>query len=258
MRVRNFVQDDAHIFCTPEQIQSEVSAFIDLTFEVYKHFGFENIDIKLSTRPEVRVGSDEVWDKAEASLAETLDAKGINWELQEGEGAFYGPKVEFVLKDCLDREWQCGTIQADFSMPERLGAQYIAEDGSKQTPIMLHGVKVGSIERFIGILIEHYEGAFPSWLAPIQAVILNITQKQEEFAKKVEKKLKKQGLRVISDLRNEKIGYKIREHSMQRYPYILVVGDREVENNQISVRQRGGQDLGSMSLEALVELINQE
>ena len=258
MRVRNFVQDDAHIFCTPEQIQSEVSNFIDLTFEVYKHFGFENIDIKLSTRPEIRVGSDEVWDQAEASLAETLDAKGIKWELQEGEGAFYGPKVEFVLKDCLDREWQCGTIQADFSMPERLGAQYIAEDGSKQTPIMLHGVKVGSIERFIGILIEHYEGAFPSWLSPIQAVILNITQKQEEFAEKVEKKLKKQGLRVISDLRNEKIGYKIREHSMQRYPYILVVGDREVENNQISVRQRGGQDLGSMSLEALIELINQE
>ena len=258
MRVRNFVQDDAHIFCTPEQIQSEVSNFIDLTFEVYKHFGFENIDIKLSTRPEVRVGSDEVWDKAEAALAEALNAKGIEWELQEGEGAFYGPKVEFVLKDCLDREWQCGTIQADFSMPERLEAQYIAEDGSKQTPVMLHRVIVGSIERFAGILIEHYEGAFPSWLSPIQAVILNITQKQEEFAEKVEKKLKKQGLRVISDLRNEKIGYKIREHSMQRYPYILVVGDREVENNQISVRQRGGQDLGSMSLEALIELINQE
>nr|MCS5542045.1 threonine--tRNA ligase [SAR324 cluster bacterium] len=221
MRVRNFVQDDAHIFCTPEQIQSEVSAFIDLTFEVYKHFGFENIDIKLSTRPEVRVGSDEAWDKAEAALAEALNAKEIEWELQEGEGAFYGPKVEFVLKDCLDREWQCGTIQADFSMPERLEAQYIAEDGSKQTPVMLHRVIVGSIERFAGILIEHYEGAFPSWLAPIQAVILNITQKQEEFAEKVEKKLKKQGLRVISDLRNEKIGYKIREHSMQRYPYIL-------------------------------------
>ena len=258
MRVRNFVQDDAHIFCTPEQIQSEVSAFIDLTFEVYKHFGFENIDIKLSTRPEVRVGSNEAWDKAEAALAEALSAKGIEWELQEGEGAFYGPKVEFVLKDCLEREWQCGTIQADFSMPERLEAQYIAEDGSKQTPVMLHRVIIGSVERFAGILIEHYEGAFPSWLAPIQAVILNITQKQEEFAKKVEKKLKKQGLRVISDLRNEKIGYKIREHSMQRYPYILVVGDREVENNQISVRQRGGQDLGSMSLEALIELINQE
>jgi len=258
MRVRNFVQDDAHIFCTPEQIQSEVSDFIDLTFKVYKHFGFENIDIKLSTRPEVRVGSDKVWDKAEAALSEALNAKGIEWELQEGEGAFYGPKVEFVLKDCLDREWQCGTIQADFSMPDRLEAQYIAEDGSKQTPVMLHRVIVGSIERFAGILIEHYEGAFPSWLAPIQAVILNITQKQEEFAEKVEKKLKKQGLRVISDLRNEKIGYKIREHSMQRCPYILVVGDREVENNQISVRQRGGQDLGSMSLEALIELINQE
>ncbi len=258
MRVRNFVQDDAHIFCTPEQIQSEVSDFIDLTFEVYKHFGFENIDIKLSTRPEIRVGSDAAWDKSEAALAEALNAKGIEWELQEGEGAFYGPKVEFVLKDCLDREWQCGTIQADFSMPERLEAQYVAEDGSKQTPVMLHRVIVGSIERFAGILIEHYEGAFPSWLAPIQAVILNITQKQEKFAEKVEKKLKKQGLRVISDLRNEKIGYKIREHSMQRYPYILVVGDREVENNQISVRQRGGQDLGSMSLEALIELINQE
>ena len=258
MRVRNFVQDDAHIFCTPEQIQSEVSAFIDLTFEVYKHFGFESIDIKLSTRPEIRVGSDEAWDKAEAALAEALNAKGIKWELQEGEGAFYGPKVEFVLKDCLEREWQCGTIQADFSMPERLEAQYIAEDGSKQTPVMLHRVIVGSIERFAGILIEHYEGAFPSWLAPIQAVILNITQKQEKFAEKVEKKLKKQGFRVISDLRNEKIGYKIREHSMQRYPYILVVGDREVENNQISVRQRGGEDLGSMSFEALIKLINQE
>jgi len=258
MRVRNFVQDDAHIFCTAEQIQSEVSDFIDLTFEVYKRFGFENIDIKISTRPEIRVGSDEVWDKSEAALVEALNAKGIEWELQEGEGAFYGPKVEFVLKDCLDREWQCGTIQADFSMPERLDAQYIGEDGSKQTPVMLHRVIVGSIERFAGILIEHYEGAFPSWLAPIQAVVLNITQKQEEFAKKVENKLKKQGLRVISDLRNEKIGYKIREHSMQRYPYILIVGDREVENNQISVRQRGGQDLGSMSLEALIELINQE
>ena len=258
MRVRNFVQDDAHIFCTPEQIQSEVSDFIDLTFEVYKRFGFENIDIKLSTRPEIRVGSDKVWDKSEAALAEALNAKEIKWELQEGEGAFYGPKVEFVLRDCLDREWQCGTIQADFSMPERLEAQYIAEDGSKQTPVMLHRVIVGSIERFAGILIEHYEGAFPSWLAPIQAVIINITQKQEEFAEKVEKMLKKQGLRVISDLRNEKIGYKIREHSMQRYPYILVVGDREVKNKQISVRQRGGQDLGSMSLEALIELINQE
>ncbi len=258
MRVRNFVQDDAHIFCTIDQIQDEVSKFIDLTFKVYKQFGFENIDIKLSTRPEERVGSDEDWDKAEASLSEALDAKGINWELQEGEGAFYGPKVEFVLKDCLDREWQCGTIQADFSMPGRLDAQFIAEDGSKQVPVMLHRVIVGSIERFTGMLIEHYEGAFPSWLAPIQAVILNISQKQEEFSKNVESNLKKQGLRVISDLRNEKIGFKIREHSMQRYPYILVVGDREVENNRVSVRRRGGEDLGSMSVEALIELINQE
>ena len=258
MRVRNFVQDDAHIFCTVDQIQSEVSSFIDLTFKVYKHFGFENIEIKLSTRPEKRVGLDEVWDQSEAALAEALDAKGIKWELQEGEGAFYGPKVEFVLKDCLDREWQCGTIQADFSMPDRLDAHYIAEDGSKQIPVMLHRVIVGSIERFTGILIEHYEGAFPSWLAPIQAVIINVSQKQEEYTKNVENNLKKQGLRVISDLRNEKIGFKIREHSMQRYPYILVVGDREQENNQVSVRQRGGEDLGSMSLEALTELINQE
>ncbi len=226
MRVRNFVQDDGHIFCTADQIQDEVSTFIDLTFDVYKHFGFENVDIKLSTRPENRVGSDEVWDRAEAALAEALDAKGIQWELQAGEGAFYGPKIEFVLKDCLDREWQCGTLQVDFSMPERLDAQYIAEDNTKQTPVMLHRAIVGSLERFVGILIEHYEGAFPSWLAPIQAVILNISEKQHDFVVDVNKKLKKQGLRVVSDLRNEKIGFKIREHSMQRYPYILVAGGR--------------------------------
>ncbi|WPE17059.1 threonine--tRNA ligase [Candidatus Thioglobus autotrophicus] len=258
MRVRNFVQDDGHIFCTADQIQSEVSEFIDLTFNVYKHFGFDNVDIKLSTRPENRVGSDEVWDRAEAALAEALDAKGINWELQEGEGAFYGPKIEFVLKDCLDREWQCGTLQVDFSMPERLDAHYIAQDNSKQTPVMLHRAIVGSLERFVGILIEHHEGAFPSWLAPIQAVVLNISEKQLDFVKDVNKKLKKQGLRVISDLRNEKIGFKIREHSMQRYPYILVAGKREMENNEISVRRRGGEDLGSMSIEAFVELVNKE
>jgi len=258
MRVRNFVQDDGHIFCAADQIQSEVSNFIDLTFNVYKHFGFENVDIKLSTRPEKRVGSDEVWDKAEAALAEALDAKGIKWELQEGEGAFYGPKIEFVLKDCLDREWQCGTLQVDFSMPERLDAHYIAQDNSKQTPVMLHRAIVGSLERFVGILIEHYEGAFPSWLAPIQAVVLNISEKQFDFVKDVNKKLKKQGLRVISDLRNEKIGFKIREHSMQRYPYILVAGKREMENNEISVRRRGGEDLGSMSIEAFVELVKKE
>jgi len=258
MRVRNFVQDDGHIFCTAEQVQSEVSNFIDLTFSVYEYFGFDNVDIKLSTRPENRVGSDAVWDKAEAALAEALDAKGIRWELQEGEGAFYGPKIEFVLKDCLDREWQCGTLQVDFSMPERLDAQYISEDGSKQTPVMLHRAIVGSLERFVGILIEHYEGAFPSWLAPIQAVVLNISEKQSDFVADIEQKLKKQGLRVISDLRNEKIGFKIREHSMQRYPYILVVGGREMENGEIAVRKRGGEDLGSMSVEAFVELINQE
>ena len=258
MRVRNFIQDDGHIFCAPEQIQSEVSNFIDLTFDVYKHFGFENVDIKLSTRPENRVGSDEIWDKAEAALAQALDAKGIKWDLQEGEGAFYGPKIEFVLKDCLDREWQCGTLQVDFSMPERLDAHYIAQDNSKQTPVMLHRAIVGSIERFVGILIEHYEGAFPSWLAPIQAVIINISEKQLDFVKEVNKKLKKQGLRVISDLRNEKIGFKIREHSMQRYPYILVVGQREMENNEISVRRRGGEDLGSMTIEAFVEMTQKE
>lgn len=258
MRVRNFVQDDGHIFCTADQIQTEVSNFIDLTFDVYKHFGFDNVDIKLSTRPENRVGSNEVWDRAEAALAEALDAKGIKWDLQEGEGAFYGPKIEFVLKDCLDREWQCGTLQVDFSMPERLDAHYIAQDNRKQTPVMLHRAIVGSLERFVGILIEHYEGAFPPWLAPIQAVIINISEKQLDFVKNVNKKLKKQGLRVISDLRNEKIGFKIREHSMQRYPYILVVGDREMENNEISVRKRGGEDLGSMSIEAFVELVNNE
>ncbi len=258
MRVRNFVQDDGHIFVSPNQLQSEVSRFIDLTFDVYKHFGFDNVDIKLSTRPEKRVGSEEVWDRAEAALAEALDAKGIEWDLQEGEGAFYGPKIEFVLKDCLDREWQCGTLQVDFSMPERLDAQYIAEDGSKQTPVMIHRAIVGSLERFVGILIEHYEGAFPSWLAPIQAVILNISEKQLDFVQKTHKQLKKQGLRVISDLRNEKIGFKIREHSMQRYPYILVVGGREMENNEISVRKRGGEDLGSMSIDAFVKLVNTE
>ena len=258
MRVRNFVQDDAHIFCTVDQIQSEVSSFIDLTFKVYKHFGFEDIDIKLSTRPEQRVGSDEVWDQAEAALATALDAKGIDWELQEGEGAFYGPKVEFVLKDCLDREWQCGTIQADFSMPDRLDAHYIAEDGSKQIPVMLHRVIVGSIERFTGILIEHYEGAFPSWLAPIQAVVINISQKQEEYTKNVEINLKKQGLRVISDLRNEKIGFKIREHTLRRVPYLLVVGDQELENKEVAVRTRDGVDLGKMSIEAFTQSLTNE
>ncbi|QKQ24155.1 threonine--tRNA ligase [Candidatus Ruthia endofausta] len=258
MRVRNFVQDDGHIFCTSKQIQDEVSTFIDLTFAVYKHFGFDKVDINLSTRPENRVGSDEVWDKAEAALEEALDTKGIKWELQEGEGAFYGPKIEFVLKDCLDRQWQCGTLQVDFSMPERLGAQFIDEDSVKQTPVMLHRAIVGSLERFVGILIEHYEGAYPCWLAPIQAVIINISEKQADFVVGMTKKLKKQGLRIISDLRNEKIGFKIREHSLQRYPYILIVGNREMEKGQISVRKRGGEDLGAMNIEVFVEKVNQE
>ncbi|MEK9575384.1 MAG: threonine--tRNA ligase [Gammaproteobacteria bacterium] len=258
MRVRNFTQDDGHIFCTDEQVQSEVSNFIDLTYDVYKHFGFENVDIKLSTRPEKRVGSDEVWDRAEKALQEALDNKGIQWELQEGEGAFYGPKIEFVLRDCLNREWQCGTLQVDFSMPERLEATYVDEEGNKRTPVMLHRAIVGSLERFVGILIEHYEGAFPSWLAPIQGIILNISEKHLEYVKRVEKDLKDKGLRIISDLRNEKIGFKIREHSMQRYPFILVVGDREMESDQISVRRRGGEDIGSMSVDAFIELINKE
>lgn len=252
MRVRNFVQDDGHIFCTEDQIQDEVSAFIDLTFKVYKHFGFDNIDIKLSTRPENRVGADEDWDKAEKALADALDAKGLEWQLQAGEGAFYGPKIDFVLKDCLDRAWQCGTLQVDFSMPKRLDATYVAQDNSKQTPVMLHRAIVGSIERFVGILIEHYAGAYPFWLSPVQVMIVNISQKQAQYAKKVKQNLIKQGIRAYCDLRNEKIGFKIREHSMQRYPYIIVLGDKELNNNEISVRKRGGEDLGSMSMEAFI------
>ncbi len=258
MRVRGFTQDDAHIFCTEDQIQDEVSAFIDLLYEVYADFGFTEVIIKLSTRPEKRVGSDEVWDKAEHALEHALNAKGLAWDLQPGEGAFYGPKIEFSLKDCLDRVWQCGTVQVDFNMPGRLGAHYIAEDGSKQMPVMLHRAILGSMERFIGILIEHYAGAFPLWLAPTQAVVLNITDRQADFVSEVEKMLHKHGIRAISDLRNEKIGFKIREHTLQRVPYLLVVGDREVENRAVAVRTRGGEDLGTMTLEALVERLTAE
>ena len=249
MRVRNFVQDDAHIFCTEEQIQDEVSKFIDLTFDVYKDFGFENIEIALSTRPEQRVGSDEVWDQAEKALEDSLQAKGLEYKLQPGEGAFYGPKIEFTLKDCLERGWQCGTMQVDFSMPGRLDAQYVAEDGSRKVPVMLHRAILGSLERFIGILIEHYEGKFPLWLSPLHAVILNITDNQAEFAKNVEKTLSSQGFKVKLDLRNEKIGFKIREHTLQRVPYMLVIGDREQENQSVAVRSRDGKDLGSMSVD---------
>ena len=248
MRVRAFTQDDAHIFCAEDDIQKEVSTCSDLLFDVYKDFGFDDVIIRLSTRPEQRVGSDEVWDKAEKALADALNAKALQWEELPGEGAFYGPKIEFSLKDCIGRVWQCGTIQVDFSMPGRLDAQYVAEDGSRQVPVMLHRAILGSFERFIGILIEQYEGAFPAWLAPEQAVILTITDNHVEYAQKVEKILKNQGFRVVSDLRNEKIGFKIREHTIQKVPYLLVVGDQESENGTIAVRDRSGNDLGSLSI----------
>lgn len=258
MRVRNFTQDDAHIFCTEDQIQSEVSEFIDLLYKVYADFGFDEVIIKLSTRPEQRVGSDEVWDKAEHALEQALNSKGLAWDLQPGEGAFYGPKIEFSLKDCLGRVWQCGTIQVDFSMPGRLDAHYIAEDGSKQVPVMLHRAILGSLERFIGILIENFAGSFPLWLAPVQAVVMTITDRQAEFVTEIEQFLKNQGIRIKSDLRNEKIGFKIREHTLHRVPYMLVIGDREVEERTVAVRTRSGEDLGSMTMEAFAELLNAE
>jgi threonyl-tRNA synthetase len=251
MRVRNFVQDDAHIFCTEDQIQSEVSGFVDLLFEIYRDFGFQDVMIALSTRPEQRVGEDEVWDKAEKALEDALNAKGLEWTLQPGEGAFYGPKIDFSLRDCLGRVWQCGTMQVDFSMPGRLDAHYIAEDNSKKIPVMLHRAILGSLERFIGILIEEYAGAMPLWLSPTQAVVMNITDKQAEYSKKVVESLKIQGFRVESDLRNEKIGFKIREHTLTRVPYLLVVGDREMENGSVAVRTRSGEDLGSLTVEEL-------
>lgn len=255
MRVRNFVQDDAHIFCTEEQIQEEVAAFIDLLFQVYADFGFEDVGIALSTRPEKRVGSDSVWDEAEKALQLALTTKGLPWRLQPGEGAFYGPKIDFSLRDCLDRVWQCGTIQVDFSMPGRLNASYIGEDGNRKVPVMLHRAILGSLERFIGILIEHYAGALPTWLAPTQAIVLNITDQQASYTTQVEKSLSQQGFRVKADLRNEKIGFKIREHTLQRIPYLLVTGQREVETNTVAVRTRSGQDLGSMSLATLQNLL---
>jgi threonyl-tRNA synthetase len=258
MRVRGFVQDDAHIFCAEESVQDEVSAFIHFLHAVYADFGFEDIIYRLSTRPEQRVGSDKDWDRAEKALAEALDAQNLPWLELPGEGAFYGPKIEFSLKDSIGRVWQLGTMQVDFSMPGRLDAQYVAEDGSRQVPVMLHRALIGSFERFIGILIEHYEGNFPVWLAPEQAVVLNITDKHGEYAKKVEDSLKNKGFRVISDLRNEKIGFKIREHTIQRIPYLLVVGDREEETQTVAVRARNGEDLGSMDLDAFSERLNQD
>jgi threonyl-tRNA synthetase len=255
MRLRNFVQDDAHIFCTEAQIQDEVATFIDMLYQVYADFGFNDVIIKLSTRPENRVGDDAVWDKAEAALEQALNSKGLAWDLQPGEGAFYGPKIEFSLKDCLGRIWQCGTIQVDFSMPGRLGADYVAEDGSRQVPVMLHRAILGSLERFIGILIEEHGGRFPTWLAPTQAVILNISEKQADYVGEIEEFLINQGLRVKSDLRNEKIGFKIREHTLQRVPYQLVIGDREMTDKTVAVRTQGGEDLGVMSQQAFADLL---
>ncbi len=258
MRVRNFVQDDAHIFCTEDQILSEVLDFIDLLYGIYRDFGFDEVLVKFSTRPVKRVGSDVSWDKAEQALEDALLKKGLAFDLQPGEGAFYGPKIEFSLRDCLQRVWQLGTIQLDFSMPERLGAHYIAEDNSRQIPVMLHRAVLGSLERFIGILIEHYAGALPLWLSPLQAVVLNITDRQAGWAREVARTLTDKGFRADLDLRNEKIGFKIREHTLQRVPYLLVVGDREVETRTLSVRNRQGQDLGTLSLDEVIVRLGEE
>ena len=257
MRVRGFTQDDAHIFCTEEQIQEEVSGCIQMVFDTYKTFGFENVSIKLSTRPEKRVGSDEIWDKAEKALADALASNELEYDLQPGEGAFYGPKIEFTLHDCLGRAWQCGTVQVDFSMPGRLGATYVAEDNERRTPVMIHRAILGSLERFIGILIEEYAGLLPTWLAPKQAVIMNITDSQSEYVKNIEQNLKEKGVRVISDLRNEKIGFKIREHTLKRIPYMLVVGEKEKETGQVAVRTRKGEDMGSMPVDDFVTLFDE-
>ena len=258
MRVRGFTQDDAHIFCTEEQIKDEVAQFIVMLYKTYEDFGFKDVLVKLSTRPEKRVGSDETWDKAEAALKAALVENKLEFDLQPGEGAFYGPKIEFTLKDSLSRLWQCGTIQLDFNLPERLGAEYVTEDNSRKHPVMLHRAIVGSMERFIGILIEHYSGAIPLWLAPTQAVILNIADAHADYASKVMDELKKNHIRCDSDLRNEKITYKIREHSLQKIPYLLIVGEKEMEAGQVAVRTRKGEDLGSMSIKSLIDRLNQE
>ncbi|MFQ2251960.1 threonine--tRNA ligase [Aeromonas sp. DNRA1] len=258
MRVRGFTQDDAHIFCTEEQIMEEVSACIRMVYDVYGTFGFENIVVKLSTRPEQRIGSDEAWDRAEAALAEALVLNGLKYDLQPGEGAFYGPKIEFTLHDCLDRAWQCGTVQLDFALPGRLGATYVGEDNERHVPVMIHRAILGSLERFIGILTEEYAGLFPTWLAPTQAVVMNITDNQADYAVKVAKALNDAGLRAKADLRNEKIGFKIREHTLKRVPFMLVCGDKEVEAGKIAVRTRKGADLGTYSVEELIALLTQE
>ncbi len=258
MRVRGFTQDDAHIFCTEEQVQPEVSKFIVMLNEVYRDFGFNEVLVKLSTRPEKRVGSDETWDRAEAGLASALKQNGLVYDVQPGEGAFYGPKVEFTLKDSLGRLWQCGTIQLDFNLPVRLGAEFVDEDNSRKPPVMLHRAILGSMERFIGILIEHHAGAFPLWLSPVQVVLMNISQAQEEYATQLARLLRDAGLRVQLDLRNEKITYKIREHSLQKLPYQLIVGDKEVAGKLVAVRTRSGEDVGQMTFEALLQRLRSE
>ena len=255
MRVRGFTQDDAHIFCTEAQVESEVADFIKMLYKAYEDFGFTEVLVKLSTRPEKRIGSDEEWDRAETALANALKANGLDFEYLPGEGAFYGPKIEFTLKDSLGRLWQCGTVQLDANLPERLGAEYVAEDNSRKRPVMLHRAIVGSMERFMGILIENYAGAMPVWLSPVQVIVLNISDAQADYVLQVVEKLKKSGIRCEFDLRNEKITYKIREHSMQKLPYILVAGDREMQTGCVAVRTRKGEDLGSMSLEAFIERI---
>ena len=258
LRVRGFTQDDAHIFCTNDQIAPESAAYIDQLLEVYADLGFKNIIMRVATRPAKRIGADEIWDMAEKSLCDVLNQKGLTWELAAGEGAFYGPKIEFSLRDCLGRVWQCGTLQVDLSMPERLGAYYIAEDGNKRVPVMLHRAMLGSLERFVGILLEETGGNLPVWLAPVQAVVMNITDQQVEYVRKITEKLAIFGFRVRSDLRNEKISFKIREHTIGRVPYILVAGNREVENQMVSVRNRKGEDLGQMSVEGFIEMLEKE
>jgi len=258
MRVRAFTQDDGHIFCTEEQIEAETKSFIELLSVIYSELGFKEFEIKLSTRPDVRVGSDEVWDKAELALEEAIKNLDLKYEISEGEGAFYGPKLDFVLTDALGREWQCGTFQADFILPERLDSTYVGDDGEKRQPVMIHRAILGSFERFIGILIEHHGGSFPVWLSPIQAQILNITDKQGEYSEKIRDLLQKNGFRAQSDLRKEKIAYKIRDHSMQKTPFLLVVGDKEMDNETVSVRARGGEDLGEMSIKEFMDILKKK
>ena len=258
MRVRGFTQDDAHVFCTEDQVQDEVADCIRMVYEMYRTFGFENIVVKLSTRPDERLGDDATWDRAELALAEALKSNDIDFEYLPGEGAFYGPKIEFTLFDCLGRAWQCGTIQLDFSMPSRLGATYVGEDNERHVPVMIHRAILGSLERFMGILIEEYAGFFPTWLAPNQVVIMNITAKQSDYVENLVSELKKNGFRATADLRNEKIGFKIREHTLQRVPYLLVVGDKEVEQGQVAVRTRRGEDLGKLSIAEFIEKLSNE